>query len=385
MVGPQILDLFIEVRVLTPQHSRATERRRKITKKIKIMREKFEPQFEEKKKEKDKQPERDYDLEFRQEMSEYFGEIHKGFQETEDLSEKQKKELDNGFRDIHQVFADLAHKRKVEKIQETGQLDEFADGLSVMSDFFSRCKKSEVDGYEHYDQDIKEKAKSLHQKSRKMFMQVGGKLFPEAHIPDSSQEREMTLKSMLKAAKGLPKEIQPRLEFIAQSNDPNQISERIYELIQYLGETNGFLGYSDGEFGVNSESQKTVVEITKLMYQLELVQQGLQKEILISKDDRDLNNIKEELKEGNEKLNRKEVETKAGKTIGFLRRELGWPFMYDQRFNKLSDSEFNNFADAAEEITKEWRSDRRPRYEKNKEYIERVNSLIEKYTKGNKK
>jgi len=75
------------------------------------------------------------------------------------------------FNDIGANFNDLAHKSKVENIHKSGRIiNEFADGLSILSGNFAGYKERELTGYENFSNDDREDIKARDAKTRNIFM-----------------------------------------------------------------------------------------------------------------------------------------------------------------------------------------------------------------------
>jgi len=111
-----------------------------------------------------------------------------------------------------------------------------------------------------------------------------------------------------------------------------------------------------------------------------LIREQLQTEINTIQEKDEVEKIRQKLNinKPEQTESRNEIERKVGEAINFLTGRLDYPFQYDQRFNELSDFEFRKFADELAEVARSWRANKH-RLDKKREYVEQVNSLINKY------
>ncbi|MEI7497848.1 MAG: hypothetical protein WCK11_01020 [Candidatus Falkowbacteria bacterium] len=329
-----------------------------------------------------------YDTKYSQAIGLIEGEVANNWQPKND---DQAAELKDFFHESVGQLKRLSTAKGLKDVHRFNETEDFANGLAILVNRFSVTKNAEFSPDVFLAEEIK-KENEMRQTRDDVFMSTAKKLFPEIQPPTTIEDCSSALSNLSKTSKDVTSfgtTIRAEMENISSSTgDIPKTIEKIDNYILRAGDSiigAGNFGENDmrdQEFGIAETHRSDVVESAKLVYQLQLVRDRLQKELYgredVTKTEAEkIDSIRTEIKK--EIAPREDLEKSISKELSLLGDRLLYPFPYDMSFKKLPDDQFELLTDNITEIGKSWRNDKRPSFEKNKEYITKINDVLNKF------
>lgn len=242
------------------------------------------------------------DFKFNQSMAEMWGDIRKSYSYD---TESQEAGIDDFLSEQQNKFRQLGSAHKVEEIHRFHDLEEYADGLPMLTMHMGFATTQEREGYQNLPEDLRKQSEEKDRRNKQLFLDTARKLFPEVQPPKSLADANAEMQKISDMTDNI-QEVYHAKAAADELKDPSISLKRRLDILNSTIETIGRVQESNANYGqVDSRRQpfgvsdkKRAIEATRLAYRLILVRDQCNKElydsqyVVLASDAKQIDNIR---------------------------------------------------------------------------------------------